>query len=62
MEERNKEKNLVERLYNMNVLPIENLRGSDLPDVVMLNLHDKAEENTSDISTNSESTSEKSDS
>ena len=46
MEERHKSKNLAERLYHLNVLPIENLRGSDAPDVVMMNIHDKSEENT----------------
>lgn len=56
MEERDKDKNLAVRLYNLNVLPLENLRGSDVPDIVMINLHDKADETDEKSKSNSEGT------
>ena len=49
MDQKEGNKTLTERLYNMNVLPIVNLRGSDLTDVVIMDMQDKSEENSESI-------------
>lgn len=44
MDEKPKNKTLSEKLYNMNVLPLENLRGTDITNVVLLNIQDKSDD------------------